>query len=54
MIKIDEATLFSGLEAIVSASGRAGIWIFLGRLRSPIFRPAPLSRPHPGWLWLVT
>ena len=54
VIKTDEATLFSGLEAIVSASGGAGIWIFLGRLRSPTFRPAPLSHPHPWWLWSVT
>lgn len=42
----DQATLFSGLEAI----GGAGIRIFLGRPRSPTLRPAPLSRP----LWSVT
>lgn len=40
----DQATLFSGLEAI----GGAGIWIFLGRPRSLTFRPAPRAASS-GW-----
>lgn len=44
MIKTEEATLFSGFEAIALAPGGAGIRIFLGQPKPLGFRPAPLLR----------
>lgn len=41
MIKTEEATLFSGFEAIALAPGGAGIRIFLGQPKPLGFRPAP-------------
>lgn len=46
MIKTEEATLFSGFEAIALAPGGAGIRIFLGQPKPLGFRPAPLGCPR--------